>query len=317
MATHAALAAPGRAALKQRLRAALAGGAALAPLMHLFRTAALQRARGFAVRHAGLEDGAAHDLLIARDGAEAEIACDAISAEEGRDVNRGAWSHLVDLIDPDLHTWLAAHPGRYVLKLTLPQGLRADREGLAQLHVRIRAMLASERRADHDEAAVLRLDPLMLAGAQLPDHADPSLMGSLRREFGTEANLAVTTAAGGVLVLAARAARADEVAVAIRKRLAAIAPQRLSGALPGILSMLVEDTDRHEWRALREAGAGRRGPPLPRPPQRTRRGRRHLRLPPGDAGAPDAAPEGELRFRNPAHPAARTPALAPAVLSSV
>ena len=35
------------------------------------------------------------------------------------------------------------------------------------------------------------------------------------------------------------------------------------------------------------------------------------------APAPDAAPEGEMRFRNPAHPAAKAPALAPAVLSSV
>ena len=31
---------------------------------------------------------------------------------------------------------------------------------------------------------------------------------------------------------------------------------------------------------------------------------------------PDAAPEGELRFRNPSHPAAKSPALAPAILSS-
>jgi hypothetical protein len=35
------------------------------------------------------------------------------------------------------------------------------------------------------------------------------------------------------------------------------------------------------------------------------------------AGGPDAAPDGELRFRNPAHPAARAAALAPAVMSSV
>jgi hypothetical protein len=33
--------------------------------------------------------------------------------------------------------------------------------------------------------------------------------------------------------------------------------------------------------------------------------------------APDAAPGGELRFRNPSHPAAGFPALAPAVMSSV
>jgi hypothetical protein len=32
---------------------------------------------------------------------------------------------------------------------------------------------------------------------------------------------------------------------------------------------------------------------------------------------PDAAAEGELRFRNPAHPAAKIPALAPAILSSL
>jgi hypothetical protein len=320
VATHAALAPAGRAALKQRLHAALSGEATLAPLMHLLRTAALQRSRGFSVRHTGLEDGTTHDLLIARDDAEAEIACDAISAEEGRDVHRGAWSHLVDLVDPDLQTWLAAHPGRYVLKLTLPQGLRADQAGLSLLHGRIRAMLTSQRRADHDEAAVLRLDPLMLAGAQLPDHAAPGLMGSLRREFGAEANLAVTGGTGGVFVLAARASRADEVAVAIRKRLSAIAPLRLSGTRPGILSMFVEDTDRLEWRALRERleleGEARQF--LAHPSSRgvvavTCASRLEML----GAPAPDAAPEGEMRFRNPSHPAAKAPGLAPAVLSSV
>jgi hypothetical protein len=33
--------------------------------------------------------------------------------------------------------------------------------------------------------------------------------------------------------------------------------------------------------------------------------------------APFAEPDGELRFRNPRHPAAKTEALAPAVLSSI
>jgi hypothetical protein len=32
---------------------------------------------------------------------------------------------------------------------------------------------------------------------------------------------------------------------------------------------------------------------------------------------PDAVAEGELRFRNPAHAAARLPALAPAIVSSL
>jgi hypothetical protein len=31
---------------------------------------------------------------------------------------------------------------------------------------------------------------------------------------------------------------------------------------------------------------------------------------------PDGAPAGELRFRNPSHPAAKSAALAPAILSS-
>jgi hypothetical protein len=31
---------------------------------------------------------------------------------------------------------------------------------------------------------------------------------------------------------------------------------------------------------------------------------------------PDAAAEGELRFRNPSHPACKVPALAPAITSS-
>jgi hypothetical protein len=321
VSTHTKLPADGRARLRERLRAALAGEATLAPLMHLFRTAALQRSRGFTVQHCGLADGAAHDLLIARDGAEAEIACDSLSAEEGRDVNRTAFVNLADLVDPDLQTWLAAHPGRYVLKLTLPQGLRADQSGLAQLHGRIRAMLEGQRRADHDEAAVLRLDPLMLAGAQLAEPpAEQGLMGSLRREFGAEANLAVTTAGGGVLVLAARAARADEVAVAIRRRLAVIAPLRLSGTRPGILSMFVDDTDRTEWRALRDRleleGEARQFLAHP-----SARGIVAVtcasRLEMLGTAAPDGAPDGEMRFRNPAHPAAKAPGLAPAVLSSI
>ena len=322
VATAARLSPNGRARLRTRLAEALTGAATVAPLLHLFRTAALHRARGFAVGHAGLEDGAAHDLLIARDGTEAEIACDTISAEAGRDVHRGAWTDLMDMVDSDLQTWLAAHPGRYLLKMTLPQGLRADRAGLAQLHQRIRAMLAGQRRADHDEAAVLRLDPLLLAGAQMADRvsADRRLVGSLRQEFGAEANLAVTTSGDGVFVLAARAVRADEVAVAIRKRLAVIAPLRLSGTRPGILSMFVEDTDRTEWRALRERleleGETRQF--LAHPSSRgvvavTCTSRLEL----FGAPAPDAAPEGEMRFRNPAHPGAKAPALAPAVLSSV
>jgi hypothetical protein len=318
--TYKRLTPPGRERLRAALRTALSGEHTLVPLFHLMRTAALHRARGFSVRFAGLEDGAPFDLLLTRDGIEAELACDCISAEEGRDLHRGAWVRLVDRIDPDLQTWLAAHPGRYLLKLTLPQGLRTDpgdQDRLAALHGRIRDMLAAQRRADHDEAAVLRLDPLMLAGAQADELG---LMSSLRREFGHEAHLAVTASSNAVFVMAARAGRENEVAVAIRRRMAVVAPARLSGTRPGILAMVVEDTDRAEWRHLREQleleGETRQF--LTNPEARRVVAVSFVsRLELLGAGAPDAAPDGELRFRNPAHPAARTAALAPAVLSSM
>ncbi len=317
--THRGLSRPGRERLRAALRAGLEEGGTMMPVFHLLRTASLQRERGFTVRFAGFEDGAPFDLLLSRHGVEAELACDTVSAEAGRDVHRGAWVRLVDRIDPDLQTWLSAHPGRYLLKLTLPQGLRADGEPdpLAVLHQRIRTMLEGSRRADHDEAAVLRLDPLMLAAAQADENG---LMSSLRREFGHEAHLAVSAAGRGVFVLAARAGRENEVAVAIRRRMAAVAPVRLTGARPGILAMFIEDTDRLEWRHLREKleleGETRQFLTLPEA-RRVVAVTCASRLELFGAGAPDAAPDGELRFRNPAHPAARTAALAPAVMSSV
>ena len=320
VAAYAALPPAGRERLRVQLRAALTGEGTLVPLFHLMRTAALQRSRGFSVRFSALAEGAPHDLQIARDGIEAEVACDVVSAEDGRDLHRGAWVRLMDKVDPDLQTWLAAHPGRYLLKLTLPLGLRStggQQPLVCQLQARIRAMLATRRRADHDEAAVLRLDPLMLAGAQA---GELGLLNSLRREFGHEAHLAVTEAGGSVFVMAARAGRENEVAAAIRRRMAAVAPARLSGTRPGILAMFVEDTDRAEWRHLRDRleleGEARQFLTFPeaRPVVAVTCTSRLELL---GAAAPDAAEDGELRFRNPAHPAARTAALAPAVLSSM
>lgn len=305
---------PARTRLREVVRAGLDGEATLVPLFHLLRTASLQRARGFDVRFAGLE-GERHDLLIARNGMEAEIVCDVVSAEEGRDVHRGAWVRLVDQVDPDLQTWLAAHPGRYLLKLTLPQGLRAADPTLPALHARIREMLATRRRSDHDEAAVLRLDPLMLAASQADE---AGLLRSVREAFGEQAHLALTNAGGSVLVMAARAGREDEIAAAVHRRLASLAPERLSGTRPGILAVLVEDTDAREWRGLRERleieGEARQF--------LTRKEARsvvavsccsRLEL----FAATGAAPEGELRFRNPGHPAAKAEALAPSILSSI
>ena len=319
VALHGRLSPAGQTRLVTMLAEALRGTGTLVLLFQMLRAARLQRGRGFDVQFSALEDATSFDLLLSRDGVEAEIACELVSAEEGRGVHRGAWHHLVDRVDPDLQAWLATHPGRYLLKMTLPQGLKAQpgsNAALAELHGRITRMLGEERRADHCAAAVLRLDPLVLAGAQASENG---LMRDLRAEFGPEAHLAVTSAGGGVLVMAARAGSEDEVAVAVQRRMASIAPARLTGTRPGILAMFVEDTDRLEWRRLRDQlqleGAVRQF--------MTSEQARHVvavtcasRQELLGAAAPDAAEDGELRYRNPSHPAGKSAALAAAVVSS-
>ncbi len=314
----------GRERLVDRLHRGLSGENTLIPIFHLVRSALAHRARGFHVTFTGLDQETPHDLLLSRDRVEAEVACDVVTAEEGRGVHRGAWFRLADRIDPDLQTWLAAHPGRYLLKMTLPNGLRGglcnsapEGDTLARLHQRITAMLRTSNRQDNDEAIILRLDPLLLAGAQAED---AGLISSLRREFGPEAHLSVTTSGNAVFVMAARAGQENEVAIAIRRRLAALAPARLTGTRPGILSVFVEDTDRQEWRGLRDRleleGEARQF--------MTHKAARPVvavsfvsRFELFGVPEPDAASGGEVRFRNPSHPAAAYAALAPAILSSL
>ena len=320
----AQLTARGRDRLIEMLRLALSRQNTLIPLFHLIRTAMSHRANGFSVAFSRLDEQTPYDLLLRRDRMEAEVACDVVTAEEGRGVHRGAWFRLADRIDPDLQHWLAAHPGRYLLKMTLPQGLRgglqdsgSDDETLSRLHQRIRTMLQSRTRQDHDEAIVLRLDPLLLAGAQAEDMG---LVPSLRREFGPEAHLSVTTAGNAVFVMAARAGQENEVAIAIRRRLSELAPARLTGERPGILSVFIEDTDRVEWRGLRDRleleGEARQfmTNPAARPVVAVSFVSRFELF---GVAEPDAAPGGELRFRNPGHPSAAHAALAAAVMSSV
>jgi hypothetical protein len=317
-ALHDSLTSAGKARLDETLQDAMTGDATLTPLLHLLHTAQLQQARGFDVAFTGLNEATPFDLLITRDEAAAEIACDTISAEDGRAVHRGVWSQLIDRIDPDLQTWLAAHPGRYLLKMTLPKGLKPAPDDLPALQARIKNMLASATRADYDEAAVLRLDPLLLAGAQANDRqaAQTGIFSKLRREFGPEANFAVTEAGASLFVLAARGGSENQVAGAVRERMAAIAPARLTGERPGILAMFLEDTDQLEWGILRDnlllEGEARQFLTFPeaRPVIAVTCASRFELIKAG-------APEGDLRFRNPKHPAAKSPALAPAILSTM
>lgn len=311
----AALSGDARARLRVMVRAGLAGEATLIPLFHLMRTAALARLRGFAVRFCGLLDGATHDLLISREGASAEVVCCTVSAEEGRKLHRGDWFNLMDRMYPELQTWLAAHPGRYLLKMTLPEG----GSDMGSLQERILGMLAAQKRQDSSADLIMKLDPLVLAGAQAVGKS--ALSGALRQQFGPDAHLAVTSdpSSGSVFVMAARAGRENEVAQAVKARMGEAALARLSGRHPGILAMFIEDMDRTEWRGLRESleleGVTRRF--LTEPAARhvvavSCASRAELfGFPP-----PESAAEGELRFRNPSHPAAKNLGLAPAIASA-
>jgi hypothetical protein len=314
-ALHRKLTAAGQARLREMVEAALVGEATLLPALHLLHTARLQEERGFTIAYTGLEDATPFDLLISRDGMQAEIACDSVSAEDGHAVHRGSWTQLMDRIDPDLQTWLAAHPGRYLLKMTLPKGLKNDAENLPALHERIRDFLAAAKRADYDEAAILRLDPLLLAGAQASDKT-VGILAKLRREFGPEAHFAATEAGTSLFIMAARGGMENDVAASVRRRLAAIAPARLTGARPGILAICIADTDQLEWQNLRdqlllecEARQFLTFPEAKPVVAVSFASRYEL--------AKAGAPEGDLRFRNPMHPEAQSAALAPAVLSTV
>jgi hypothetical protein len=304
-----------RAKLRALIAEGLSGEATLIPLFHLLRSAALYRMQGFEVRFSGLAEDSPHDLTISRGGAVAEVLFETISAEEGRPVQRGHWYALMDSVNPELQTWLAAHPGRYVLRMTLPEGL-AGPDKAAELQRRIMAMLAAEKRQDSSADAVLKLDPLVLAGAQ----ADP-LPGRLRQQFGPEAHLAVTgdPAGGSVFVLAARAGQENSISDAVAVRLSQAAAARLSGSKPGIVSVFIEDMDRAEWRSLRDElaleGAVRRflaGHAARRVVAAACSSRAEL----FGLAPPDAAPGGELRFRNPSHLSAKSAALAPAITST-
>jgi len=316
---HDSLNSAAKTRLSAALDAAMIGEMTIIPLLHLMHTAGLQRDRGFEVEFTGFNDAAPFDLLITRDGVNAEIACDAMSAEDGHSVHSETWTSLADGMDPDLQTWLAAHPGRYLLKMTLPQGLTpaSGPTDLPALQARIKNMLASAKRADYDEAAVLRLDPLLLAGAQATDTpmASRGILAKLRREFGPEAHFAITEAGSSLFIMAARGGAENEVAGAVRRRLAAIAPARLTGTRPGILAMMIDDTDQLEWRILHEQllleGEARQFLTFPEAQsviavtcasrfELTRKG----------------VPDGDLRYRNPKHPDAKSVALAPAVLST-
>jgi hypothetical protein len=122
-----------------------------------------------------------------------------------------------------------------------------------------------------------------------------------------------------MLVMAARAGEENAVAPAVRRRMEQVTPRRFSGDLPGILAMFVDGADRAEWRTLRD-GLQLEGETRQFLTQRDAVGLVAVtaasRVELFGGGAPDGAVDGELRFRNQAHPAAKSGALGPAIRSS-
>ena len=266
-------------------------------------------------------------------------------------MHRDAWFRLADMVIPDLQTWLSAHPGRYLLNMTLPKGLRAPGLGasglgapdpgvlrvgaprpaapgpsapglgaiggelcpLGALHGRIKAFLADRRRQDQDDAVVMRLDNLVLAGGR---GGEAGIVSDLRQRFGPDAHLAVTVAGDGVFVMAAHASRANDVPAAVRRRLEELTPDRFTGAHPAIIALFVGETELGEWRRLQRdlslegevrqflATCGARNVAA------VACSSRHEMLDADD----DAA---EIRFRSPLRSVARLEALALSITSSV
>ena len=317
LSTFSGLSRPGREQFLARLRASLVGQGCLVDTFHLLRIAAARRSQGFQVQFAGLEQGAPFDLLIRRGGVSAEIACDVLSAEEGRGIHRCAWLRLADGLERELQAWLRGNPGRYLMKMTLHGCLHDEDDVLqAKMQARIRDTLRHRAASGGDVAATVRLEPLALPAA---DADGPGLMSRLRHEFGPEAHLTAISANDSVLALVARADRENDVATAVNRHLRATASSRLSGQHPGVMALFIEDLDQMEWRLLRETlqleGEVRQF--------MTHKAASCVaavscttRLELFGMASAGAEPQGEVRFRNPAHPSARVQALAPAVSSS-
>lgn len=313
------LSAAGRLRLQERLEAALSGNGRLVDLLHVFRTAALQRARGFAIGYAGFEEGAPYDLLLSREGSTLECVCHTVSAEAGRDIHRLAWASLCDEVEARLKPWIVDRPGRYLLKMNLARGLRDGEAELASaVQGRVCALLENDARIDQDETAVLRIEPLVLGAGTVP--TTEGLMVGLRAEFGPEAHFSVTASGECVWAMAARAGRRNDIAGLMRAELAGLVPARVSGQRPAILALFVEDMDRAEWRGLMESleleGAARQYMTL-EDAAPVVAVTCYSRMEMFGLSGPDAAAEGELRFRNPAHPSAKDPAIASAIQSSL
>ncbi len=317
LSTLSGLSGPGREQFLARLRASLVGQGCLVDTFHLLRIAAVRRSQGFQVQFAGFELGAPFDLLIRRGGIAAEIACNVVSAEEGRGIQRRAWLRLVDSLDRESQAWLRSNPGRYLMKMTLHGPLHDGDDVLqARIQTRIRETLRHRTPSEGDVAATVRLEPLALPTANADE---PGLMPRLRHEFGPEAHLTVISAGDSVLALVARADRENDVATAVNRHLKAATSSRLSGQHPGVMALFIEDLDQLEWRLLRETlqleGEVRQFM-THKVASRVAAVSCTSRLELFGMISAGAEPLGEVRFRNPAHPSAKLEALAPAVSSS-
>ncbi len=245
--TAEALNAKGEKALKARLAAALEDGGALSAALHPFAVARRFLQLGFSVSFPDLEDKAPYDLLVEKDGTAAEVVCVAVASDAGRSVDSADWSRLVGEIDGAMQAYVDGRPGRYVLKLSLPEGLAGD-TGIADIRDAVVELLADNQRSARAESVVMKLDPLNLGSDPI---SQDDLHQVLRAQFGPAASLAIGMFGDSAFAIAGRSGKPDDIARGVLDQLVDV-PRRFGGDRPGLLFTLVDDVSAVEWTSLRD-----------------------------------------------------------------
>lgn len=242
-----ALPAKPRKELNARIAQGLTGEGSLVSVFHLAATAQRFVSLGFRVSFPDLAGKAPYDLLVEKGGQSAEVACVTVPADVGRAIHSGDWDQLVGQLDPALQSYVERRPGRYILKLSMPEGIAGSR-GVTAIRDEVVRLLSDGTRVARSDTVVLKLDPLTLAPERL---TEDNLHRRLETQFGHTANLAISIDGESVFVVAARSGKPDDIARGVLTQIADV-PRRFSGERPAMLFTLVDDLSPAEWVDLRD-----------------------------------------------------------------
>jgi hypothetical protein len=237
----------GRATLQERLRAAFGDDGNLAEALHPFAVARRFLELGFTVAFPGLEKDTPHDLLVAKDGIDADVVCVAVGSDPGRAVNSDDWFQLIDLIDPALRAYVVDRPGRYLLKLSMPKGL-SNAKAIPGIRDAVLDLLSQNQRSARAESVVMKLDPLSMPANRVDQE---TLHQRLQAQFGPGASLAIGVDGESAFAVAGRSGKPDNIAAGVLQQMVDV-PRRFGGERPGLLFTLVDDVSAVEWTNLRD-----------------------------------------------------------------